>query len=54
MGFVGLTIADIAINSGDLPQILLRLIVILAAVIFFIVTAITKVSLITANYHLII
>ena len=43
MGFVGLTVADIAINSGDLLQILLRLIIILAAVVFFIVTAVTKV-----------
>ena len=46
MGFVGLTIADIAINSGDLPQVLLRVIIIVAAVTFFIVTAVTKVGLI--------
>ncbi len=44
MGFVGLTVADIAINSGDLLHILLRLSIILAAVVFFIVTAVTKVS----------
>lgn len=45
MGFVGLTLADMAINSGDLLQILLRLVIILAAVIFFIVTAVTEVML---------
>ena len=46
MGFVGLTVADIAINAGDLTQVLLRLIIIFAAVTFFIVTAITKVGLV--------
>lgn len=44
MGFVGLTIADLTLNCGEWIHVLLRLIIILAAVIFFIVTAVTKVG----------
>lgn len=44
MGFVGLTIADIAINSGELTQVMLRLAIIAAVVIFFVVTAVTEVK----------
>ena len=43
MGFVGLTIADLTINCGNVIHMLLRLVIVVAAVIFFIVTAVTKV-----------
>lgn len=43
LGFVGLTVADLAMNFEDLPSALLRLTITAAAIIFFIVTAVTKV-----------
>lgn len=42
MGFVGLTLADLVVNSGSVISVLLRLAIITAAAVFLIVTAVTK------------
>jgi len=42
MGFVGLTVADLVVNSGGTLNWLLRLVIITATAIFLIVTAVTK------------
>lgn len=43
MGFIGLTFADLTVNFGGLRQGLLRILITAAAIIFFIVTAVTQV-----------
>ena len=43
MGFVGLTLADLVVNSESMLNVLLRIAVITAAAVFLIVTAVTKV-----------
>lgn len=52
MGFVGLTLADLVVNSGGPLNMLLRLAVITAAAIFLIVTSVTKARIApkTANH----
>lgn len=42
LGFVGLTVADLVVNFGELRTALLRLVITAAAIIFFIVTAVSK------------
>ena len=42
MGFVGLTLADLVVNSESTLNVLLRIAVITAAAVFLIVTAVTK------------
>ena len=42
MGFVGLTLADLVVNSESMLSVLLRIAVITAAAVFLIVTAVTK------------